>query len=104
MGVIGAVIGAMLSGVTTGTFTMRLTRENLRATQIMLAKLETIRLYNWNQINGSNGFVIPKFFTNAYYPPGLTTNGGCGHCFSRRDRAVAGCQHAKNPLIARRTT
>jgi len=48
----------------------------LRATQIMLERMETIRLYNWDQINGSNGFVIPTIFTNAYYPPGLSTSSG----------------------------
>jgi type II secretory pathway pseudopilin PulG len=69
MAVMGTVIGAMLSGITTGTFTMRMARENLRATQIMLEKVETIRLYSWDQIN-SNGF-IPTSFTNTYDPQGL---------------------------------
>src|SRR6267154_6179110 len=78
MAVIGTVLGAMLSGITTGTFTMRMARENLRATQIMLEKVETIRLYSWDQIN-SNGF-IPTTFTNLYDPQGapnvgLTYNG-----------------------------
>src|SRR3954454_12299018 len=78
MGIIGTVLGAMLSGVTTGTFTMRMARENLRATQIMLEKVETIRLYSWDQINRT-GF-IPNTFTNTYDPMGtpsvgLTYNG-----------------------------
>lgn len=63
MGVIGAVVGAMLSGITTGTFTMRLSRENLRATQIMLEKVETLRLYNWDQVTNS---FLPTSFTNYY--------------------------------------
>src|SRR5205807_1182296 len=65
MGVIGTVIGAMLSGITTGTLTMRMTRENLRATQIMLEKVETIRLYNWDQVTTN---FIPATFTNSYDP------------------------------------
>lgn len=65
MGVVGTVVGAMLSGITTGTFTMRLTRENLRATQIMLEKVETIRLYNWDQVTTN---FIPSSFTNYYDP------------------------------------
>jgi len=78
MGIIGTVVGAMLSGIANGTFTMRMARENLRATQIMLEKVETIRLYSWDQIN-SNGF-IPTSFTNLYDPQGapnvgLTYNG-----------------------------
>jgi len=39
---------------------------NLRATQIMLEKMETIRLYTWDQIS-SNGF-IPTEFTAPFYP------------------------------------
>jgi hypothetical protein len=66
MAVIGIVIGAMLSGITTGTLTMRLARENLRATQIMLEKVETIRLYSWDQINAVN--FVPATFTNYYDP------------------------------------
>ena len=73
MGIIGTVLGAMLSGITTGTFTMRMARENLRATQIMLEKVETIRLYSWDQIN-SNGF-IPPTFTATYDPQGTPNVG-----------------------------
>ena len=73
MGVIGAVLGAMISGITTGTFTMRMARENLRATQIMLEKVETIRLYSWDQVN-SNGF-IPTNFTATYDPQGAPSVG-----------------------------
>src|SRR2546423_8453862 len=68
MAVIGTVVGAMLSGVTMGTFTMRMARENLRATQILLEKVETIRLYSWDQVNTS-GF-IPTNFTATYDPQG----------------------------------
>ena len=65
MGVIGTVVGAMLSGITTGTFTMRMARENLRATQVMLEKVETIRLYSWDQVTTN---FIPSSFTNYYDP------------------------------------
>ena len=47
-------------------------RDNLRATQIMLEKAETIRLYSWDQVN-SNGF-IPSTFT-ATYDGNLGLNG-----------------------------
>ncbi len=70
MAVIGTVVGAMLSGMTTGTVIMRMARENLRATQILLEKVETIRLYSWDQIN-TPGF-IPATFTESYDP--ATTN------------------------------
>ena len=66
MGMIGMVAGAMLTGISSGFFTMKMARENQRATQIMLEKVETIRLYSWDQINTA-GF-IPASFTNTYDP------------------------------------
>jgi hypothetical protein len=56
----------LLSGLTSGFFTMRMTRENLRATQIMLEKMETIRLYSWQQV--TNAGFIPTTFTAPYDP------------------------------------
>src|SRR5713226_3997950 len=65
MGVIGTTCVALLTGITTGFFTMRMARENLR-------------LYSWDQINTA-GF-IPATFTEVYDPTrtnsaGLTYNG-----------------------------
>ncbi|HXG46217.1 MAG TPA: type II secretion system protein [Methylomirabilota bacterium] len=74
MGVIGMTAAALFSGFTSGFFNMQMARENLRATQIMLEKTETIRLYNWSQIT-SNGF-IPATFTEAYDPHASGTNHG----------------------------
>lgn len=59
MSVIGISVGALLTGVSSSMFTMRMARENLRATQIMLEKVETLRLYTWDQLNN------PSFFTNT---------------------------------------
>jgi hypothetical protein len=53
---------------------MRMARENLRATQIMLEKVETIRLYSWEQIK-QPGF-IPPTFTATYDPNGGTNSQG----------------------------
>lgn len=74
MGVVGTTIAAMFSGIATGFFTIRMARENLRATQIMLEKVETIRLYRWQQIT-NQGF-IPDLFTNKYDPVKQTGNEG----------------------------
>jgi type II secretory pathway pseudopilin PulG len=78
MGVVGTVVGAMLSGMATGTLSIRMARENLRATQIMLEKVETIRLYSWDQV--TNSTFIPTTFAATYDPHGapnvgLTYNG-----------------------------
>src|SRR5262245_30151305 len=72
MAVIGTSAIALFSGFTSGFFTMQMARENLRATQIMLEKTETLRLYSWDQIN-TGGF-IPATFTAPYDPN--STNGG----------------------------
>ncbi len=79
MGVIGIVVTTLYAAFASGFSIIQLARENLRATQIMLEKTETIRLYSWDQVN-SNGF-IPANFTAAYdplnsnYSPGLTYYG-----------------------------
>jgi len=57
-----------------GFFAMQLARENQRATQIVLEKVETIRLYSWDQVN-SNGFV-PLTFTDVYDPQAATNQQG----------------------------
>ena len=65
-----AIITVMSLGVigslTYGFYVMQMARENQRATQVMLEKVETLRLYNWEQVN-SNGF-IPTNFADVYDP------------------------------------
>lgn len=75
MVVVGTSAVAMFSGINAGFFTMQLARENLRATQIMLQVTETLRLYNWDQINNPANF--PVTFTEAYDPN--STNGGISY-------------------------
>src|SRR5262249_17210584 len=72
MAVMGTSAIALFSGFTSGFFTMQMARENLRATQIMLEKTETLRLYSWDQINTTN-FVPPTF--TAPYDPNSTNSG-----------------------------
>jgi hypothetical protein len=70
------VLGIMASGIfgsfRYGFFTLQLVRENQRATQILLEKVETIRLYSWDQVI-KPGF-IPETFTDVYDPQGTTNN------------------------------
>src|ERR1041385_7221224 len=72
MAIVGILFIALYAGFLSGFQMIHVARENLRATQIMVEKMETIRLYTWDQIN-SNGFV-PTTFAAAYYPVG--TNSG----------------------------
>lgn len=68
MGIIGTASVALFSGFTTGFFTMQMARENLRATQIMLERTETLRLYSWDQLTLPN-FIesdsVEKYDPNA---------------------------------------
>ncbi len=62
-----AILGAGIVGcINYGFFVMRLARENQRATQIMLEKIESIRLYSWSQVNTA-GF-IPTSFIDVFDP------------------------------------
>jgi uncharacterized protein (TIGR02598 family) len=66
LGIVGTCVAALFSGFTTGFFTLRMARENLRATQILLQKTETLRLLSWDQLTGTNS--IPTTFTERYDP------------------------------------
>lgn len=74
VGVIGITFFALYAGITYGFTVLMIARENLRATQILMEKMETIRLYNWDQIN-SNGF-IPTTFVAAFNATNMGTNFG----------------------------
>jgi prepilin-type N-terminal cleavage/methylation domain-containing protein len=69
VGLLGIMAGGFFGSFRYGFFTLQLVRENQRATQVLLEKVETIRLYSWDQIN-SNGFVPPQFID--WYDPQAT--------------------------------
>lgn len=64
--VCGTVFVSLYSGISSGFAFVQLARENLRGTQILEEKMETIRLYRWDQIN-QPGF-IPTNFVDQFYP------------------------------------
>jgi prepilin-type N-terminal cleavage/methylation domain-containing protein len=72
--IIGAEFVTLYLGMSQGFRVVQVARENLRATQVLQEKTETIRLYTWSQIN-SNGF-IPATFDAPFYPSGSQTNQG----------------------------
>jgi type II secretory pathway pseudopilin PulG len=59
-------IAAIMTAVFSGFLVVERLRENQRATQVILEKLETLRLYSWTQVNTS-GF-IPEKFSEPYDP------------------------------------
>src|SRR5688572_19901661 len=63
---LAVVVVSLYGGISFGFASINLARQNLRATQIALEKMEITRMYSWEQIN-SNGFV-PLNFTASFYP------------------------------------
>ncbi len=74
MGIVGTTVATLFSGFTTGFFTMQMARENLRATQIMLERVETIRLYSWDQVTDPE--YITRTFSTPYDPESPTGQQG----------------------------
>lgn len=72
MALLATVLGALLTSFTAGFFSLKMARENLRATQVMLEKMETIRFYSWSQLT-QPGFIPPTF--TAFYDPKDTNSG-----------------------------
>jgi hypothetical protein len=75
VGIVGVVFLSLYAGIASGFYSIRIARENLRATQIMLEKMEVIRVLTWDQLNAP-GF-IPAKFTN-FYDPNPVGNSGTG--------------------------
>jgi prepilin-type N-terminal cleavage/methylation domain-containing protein len=67
MALLGLVCMALFSGLCNSTFSVHLSRDNLRATQIMAEKLDTIRLYSWKQL--TNHTYIREDFDTPLHPP-----------------------------------
>ncbi|MBW8864005.1 MAG: hypothetical protein JF609_03595 [Verrucomicrobia bacterium] len=66
------MISVLFRTFTTGFSILKVTREDLRATQILLQKTEAFRLFTWPELTN-----CPTSFTEYYYPAG-TTNGSAG--------------------------
>jgi len=72
VGILGVLTVALYSGMTSATYAVRLARENLRATEIMVEKTDGIRLFNWDQLTDPS--YMPTNFTASYYDNGTTNN------------------------------
>jgi hypothetical protein len=62
----GVLFVSLYGGMSSGFAITQVSRENLRATQILVERMEGIRLFNWYQLVYSNW--VPSVFTNYYYP------------------------------------
>jgi Tfp pilus assembly protein PilV len=62
------VVVGLLGAFSFGFSTIKLSQEDVRASQILLQKLETLRVYDWSKI--TNGYFPTNFVVN------YSTNGG----------------------------
>ena len=92
--VLGIMAGGLFGSFRYGFLTIQCVRENQRATQILLEKAETIRLYNWDQVN-SNGF-IPATFTNVYDPQAVSGAQGATFTGTLAVATCAGTSYSTN--------
>jgi len=68
-----SIIGtALLSGISFGFSVVGATREDLRATQILMQKAEAVRICNWNTLQAN----CPISFQEWYDPIGAQSNAG----------------------------
>lgn len=76
--VMAILFAGMFSGVSTTFKLLQNTRENVRATQVMLSRLERLRLCAWSSGQLFNTNIVPVNFTDYFDPLGLkgTTNTG----------------------------
>ena len=58
--IMGITFAALYGGMAYGITSLQMSRESLRATQIMSEKLDTIRLYAWDKV------VIPGYISNSF--------------------------------------
>ena len=73
MGVMGTLFVSLYTAFSAGFTVMRVARENLRATQILVQREETLRLYTWTQLQDPTYFKTK--FTDTYAPLGTTYYG-----------------------------
>jgi len=78
--VVSVVVVSLYTGVSSGFGLVKLAREDLRATQIMLQRLETLRLYSWSQVTNSTIFATNNYA--VYYDPSGEAVGSGGAVFT----------------------
>lgn len=64
MAVFGTVVIALYAGISSGFAVLESARENLRATQILVERMESIRLKTFEQLD--DPLKVPRTFTEYY--------------------------------------
>jgi hypothetical protein len=73
-GIAGVVMVALFGAFSTGFSTIRVNQESVRADQILVEKLETLRLYTWSNVT-TPGYIQTNFTTSFYTGNGVTYTG-----------------------------
>jgi prepilin-type N-terminal cleavage/methylation domain-containing protein len=73
VGVIGVLFVSLYLAFSVAFTVIRVARENLRATQILVQREETVRLYTWSQLQDPTYFKTN--FVDSYAPLGITYYG-----------------------------
>jgi len=71
--IVGTLTLSLYASFSQGFSVIQTSRENLRATQILVQRMETIRLYTWSQVQDTATYLKPTF-TEYYDPLGRTNN------------------------------
>lgn len=89
--VLGTIGGAFCIALSSGFSVIQTTREDLRATQIMMQKVEAVRLCTWSQLtnfdfqesydplSGTNQSAGAKYFGNVVIGPASTVPGSASY-------------------------
>ena len=80
MMILSVGIASLYLGFSQGFAVIQSARENLRATQILQEKMETIRLFDWNQITTGPSRTN---FTASFYPLATSDNQGITYTGTR---------------------
>ena len=72
--IVSVMLTSLYGAFANGFSTIRTTRESQRATQIMLSKLERVRLCNFDQI--TNTVYNPTSFSESFNPSGVSSGNG----------------------------
>ncbi|HEX9048174.1 MAG TPA: prepilin-type N-terminal cleavage/methylation domain-containing protein [Verrucomicrobiae bacterium] len=99
--VVAILLAAAFGSINFGLQQVQLSREDLRATQVLLEKMEGIRLYTFDQLTATNKF--PATFTALYSPLG-TNNGTQGITYYGRfelSSAATGADYNSNLCVVK---
>jgi type II secretory pathway pseudopilin PulG len=100
VGVVGLMLVSLYLGIATSFATIQRARENLRATQILVQRVETVRLYTWDQLRnvGANKYLQTSF--TEYYDPYGASGGGGGVLYHGTVQVTTNPPYLKNSGVS----